>query len=45
MFRAIISPILRNTRRVYSLWYNATTMLPVGKLDEVPPHPVYQQAA
>ena len=35
MFRAIISPFLRSTDCVYSLWYNALTMLPAGKLDEV----------
>ena len=36
MFRAIISPILRSTRLcVYSLWYNAPTMLPAGNLHEV----------
>ena len=30
MFRAIISPILRSRDCVYSLWYNAPTMLPAG---------------
>ena len=35
MFRVIISPILRSTDCVYSLWYNAPTMLPAGKVDEV----------
>jgi hypothetical protein len=32
---------------VYSLWYNAPTMLPAGNLDEVeqvPPHPGYRPA-
>jgi hypothetical protein len=34
MFRAMISPILKNTLDcVYSLWYNAPTMLPTGSLD------------
>jgi len=28
MFRAIILPIFRSTTVCYSLWYNATTMLP-----------------
>ena len=33
MFRAIISPILRSTRLfVYSLWYNAPTMLPARSI-------------
>ena len=32
MFRAIISPILRSTDCVYSLWYNAPTMLPAGSI-------------
>jgi len=27
MFRALITPILRSTDCVYSLWYNAPTML------------------
>jgi predicted MPP superfamily phosphohydrolase len=36
MFRAIISPILRSTILcVYSVWYNALTMLSAGSLDEV----------
>ena len=35
MFRAIITPILRSTDCVYSLWYNAPTMLPTGIVDEV----------
>jgi len=36
MFRAIISPILWNTRLcVYSLWYNAPTVLPAGDQDKV----------
>jgi len=30
---------------VYSLWYNAQTMLPAGDQDAVPPHPGHQQAA
>jgi len=34
MFRAIILPIFRSTETVcYSLWYNATTMLPAGSLE------------
>ena len=33
MFRAIITPMLRSC--VYSLWYNAPTMLPTGSLDKV----------
>ena len=35
MFRAIISPILRSTDSVYSLWYNELTMLLASNLDEV----------
>jgi len=36
MFRAIISPILRNTRLCfYSFWYKAPTMLPAGDMEEV----------
>jgi hypothetical protein len=35
MFRAIISPILRSTDCVYSLWCYAPPMLPAGNLDEV----------
>jgi len=30
---------------VYSLWYNAPTMLPVGSLNSFPPHPGYWPAA
>jgi len=34
MFGGIILPILRSTRLcVYSLWYNAPTMLPAGSLN------------
>jgi hypothetical protein len=32
MFRAIISTILRSTVFVYSLCYNAPTMLPAGSI-------------
>ena len=33
MFRAMVSPIIRSTRLcVYSLWYNAPTMLPTGNI-------------
>ena len=35
MFRAIITPILRSSDCVYSLWYNAPMMLPAGNLDEM----------
>ena len=35
MFWAIILPILRSTNCVYSLWYNAPTMLPAGDQDDV----------
>ena len=28
----------------YSLWYNATTVLPAGSLDAVEPHPGYRSA-
>ena len=35
MFRAIILPILRSTDCVYSLWYNAQTILTAGSLGEV----------
>ena len=38
MFRAIITPILSSTDCVYSLRYNAPTMLPAGILDEVEFH-------
>ena len=33
MFRAMISPIFRSIDYFYSLWYNAPTMLPAGKLE------------
>jgi len=35
MFRATVSPILRAPDCVYSLWYNALTILPVDNMDEV----------
>ena len=43
MFRAIISPSSGALDRVYSLWYNAPTMLPAG--DQFQPHPGHQQLA
>ena len=35
MFRAIIRPSSGALDCVYSLWYNATTMLPAGNLVEI----------
>jgi hypothetical protein len=44
MFRAMVSPSSGALECVYSLWYNARTMLPAGSLDPVPPHPDYRPA-
>jgi len=35
MFRVINLPIFRSTRLCYSLWYNASTMLPATSCNTV----------
>ena len=44
MFRVIITPILRSTDCVYSLWYNAPKMLPAGSIVGVLYHKLSTQS-
>jgi len=44
MFRAIISPILRSTDCVYSLWYNVPTMQSSGSIVDTLYHKLQTQS-